>query len=107
MRVEGKGEGIQVRGDIAGAAWIGVIAPCPPHVCRLLDQYKVVIPTLLQPDRYAQSGESRPQDSDPNMMNLRFVVRRLVWKDRGLVIVSKHIAAALTCKNTEHACFLH
>src|SRR5712692_6872669 len=105
MRIECKGEGVQVRGNVAGAARIRVVAPCPPDICRPLDHHKIVVAPLLQSNRHSHPGESRPHDSHTNMTDMRFAVRRLAWKGRGLAFVRKCLAVA-ACKNPEHMCFL-
>ena len=77
MRIEREGEGVQVRGDVAGTARVGVVAPCSPDVRRPLDYHKVFLASLLESNRHAQSGEPRPQNGHTNMADTRFVFRRV------------------------------
>src|SRR5260221_11548623 len=50
--IEREGEGVQVRGDITGTAWIRVIAPGPPDICRPLDHHKIFLALLLESNRH-------------------------------------------------------
>jgi hypothetical protein len=106
MRVEREGKRVEVRGDIAGAAWVGIIAPCSPNICRSLDHYKVILATLLESDRYPQPGEACPQNGYPDMGNIRFTVRRPTWISGALVLAKEHLATSSARKKTEHDCIL-
>src|SRR6266699_2917427 len=102
MRIESEGEGVQVRGDVAGAARISVVTPCASDVCRPLDHHKVFPALLLKPNCHPQSGESRPQDGHTDMTDTGIIDRRLTRKGRALLVVRKRLAAATARKNWEH-----
>src|SRR6266536_535578 len=106
MRIERKGEGIQMRGDVAGAARIRVVAPCPPDICRPFEHHKVFLSVLLESNRHAQAGEPRSQDGYTDMMDRSFVVRQPNWKRRAPVFVRKLLTGPIARKNPKHDCIL-
>ncbi len=103
-RIEREGEGVQVRGDVAGAARVRVVAPGPPDICRTLDHHKVLLAVLLESNSHPKAGEPRPQNGHMDMTGMCFTVGRPTWKSRALVIAGMRLAAAR--KNLEHDCFL-
>ncbi len=65
VRVERERERVQVRGHVAGAARVAVVAPGPAETRGALEQHEVVLAALLEPDRRAQAGEAGADDHDP------------------------------------------
>ena len=57
-------ERVEVRGDVARAAGVGVRPPGAADVVVALEHDEVVDPLLAQPDRRAQAGEARADDRD-------------------------------------------
>ena len=62
VRVGRERERVQVRGHVAGAARVGVIAPGAAQLLGPLEHDEVVDALLLQADRHAQPGEARADD---------------------------------------------
>src|SRR5205814_10564250 len=56
--VRREGERVEVRGDVALAAGIGVVAPRSADVVGALEHDEVVDALMLEADRYAQPRES-------------------------------------------------
>ena len=59
-----------MRGHVAGAAGIRVVAPCAADVVGALEDDEVLHAVLLQPDRQPQPGEARPDDGHAHMWSL-------------------------------------
>ena len=57
-------ERVEVRGHVAAAAGVGVVAPRAPDVTGALQQHEVVVTLLLEPDRHAEAGEAGSDDGD-------------------------------------------
>src|SRR5919204_680869 len=62
-----EGERVEVRGDVARAAGIGVEPPGPAHLVAPLDHQEVVEPLLLEADRGAEAREAAPHDQDVDL----------------------------------------
>ena len=67
-RVRLEGEGVEMRGDVAGAAGIGVVAPGAAEVARPLQDHEVVHAGLLQADAAADAREAAARDREANML---------------------------------------
>ena len=63
-------ERVEVRGHVARAARVGVVAPGAAEVVGLLEDEEVVDPGLLQTDRHAEPGEAAADDHYPVTLNL-------------------------------------
>src|SRR5262245_3814872 len=61
-RVASEGVGIQVRGDIAGAAGVAVVAPCPADIVGLLEDEEAAEPSALKTDRRTKPAEAGADD---------------------------------------------
>ena len=64
LGVEGEGEGVEVRGDVALAAGVAVVPPRAAHVGVLLEHDEVVDALLAEADGGAQSGEAGADHGD-------------------------------------------
>ena len=62
--VERERERVQVRGHVAGAPRVAVVAPGPAEPRGALEQHEVVLPALLEPDRRAEAGKAGADDHD-------------------------------------------
>src|SRR5207247_8042881 len=57
-------ERVQVRGDVAGAAGVGVVPPGAAEVVGALEHQEVVDAGLAEPDRGAEPAEAAADDRD-------------------------------------------
>src|SRR5205085_549084 len=64
LGVQGEGEGIEVRGDVALAARVAVVPPGAADVAVLLEDDEVLDPLLAQADGGTQAGEAGADDGD-------------------------------------------
>jgi hypothetical protein len=63
-----------VRGDVTGAAGIGVEVPGPAYVLPALDHQEVLVAFLLEANRRAQAGEAAADDRDVDFPGQREVI---------------------------------
>src|SRR5262245_47831099 len=61
-RVASEGVGVQVRRDVAGAAWVAVVAPCPADIVGLLEDEEAAEPSALEADRRTKPAEAGADD---------------------------------------------
>ena len=59
-----EGVRVQVRGDVAGRARVGVLAPHSADPIRLLEDRELVEAVLLETDAHAHAGEAAADDRD-------------------------------------------
>ena len=64
LGVEGEGERVEVRLDVAGAARVVVVAPGAADGVGALQDQEVVVTRLLQAVGHGQAGEARADDDD-------------------------------------------
>ena len=71
VRVRGERERVEVRGDVAGAAGVGVRPPGAADVGVALEDHEVVDALLAQPDGEAEAGEPGADDRDVDCAHCR------------------------------------
>ena len=74
--VRREGEGVQVRGHVALAAGIAVVAPCASDVVGALEHDEVLHPLLLEADRHPQAGEPGADDGHPGVRSVSVAAHR-------------------------------
>jgi hypothetical protein len=68
LRVRGEGERVQVRGHVAGAARVAVVAPRAADVVGLLQDDEVLDPSLTQSNGHPQPGDAGADDGHPHIL---------------------------------------
>ncbi|CAM5497407.1 hypothetical protein STANM337S_03614 [Streptomyces tanashiensis] len=81
VRVGREGEGVEVGGDVAGAAGVAVVAPGAAHGVGPLQDDEVGDPLAAQPDGGPDAAESRPDHRHPYVLVLRHAASRAPGHD--------------------------
>ena len=76
--VAGEGERVELAGDVAARAGVGVVAPGAADVVGLLDDHEVGLAVLGELDRCAEAGEAGPDDQ---VVDVRGQGRLRPWGD--------------------------
>ena len=75
VAVAGEGVRVQLARDVAAGAGVGVVAPGPADVVRLLDHDEIRLAVLGQLDRGAEAGEAGADDQVVDLLRKAHVAR--------------------------------
>ena len=70
-RVEGERVRVQLGGDVAGGAGVGVVAPGTTDFRAAFEHDEIRLAPLAQPDRRAEAGEPAADDQDVDVVRAR------------------------------------
>ena len=70
LRVGRERIGVQIGGDVAGGARVGVVPPGAADAVAPFQNHEIIDPRLLQPDRHAQPGKAGAHDQRRSRLRL-------------------------------------